>query len=141
MRWQTEDMAQSVAGELPGLRWTLRTGAVVFGLSAVVLLLFPDFFLSLLGLESSLALSWSMRMIAITLVALTGNMAVVSVTADERGVVAASVVMLSCAGALGVVTLLIPAPVTWFSTSYALVGFGFSAAYLLGLARWLRPSR
>lgn len=139
--WHTRSMANLPSGGTRYLRWILRIGATVFGLSALALLFLPETFLSLLGLDDTMALVWSMRMIAITLVALTGNMAVVSYTANETGVVAAALVMLSCAGALGVVTLLIPAPVTWFNTAYALVGFGFSAAYLVGLAQWLRPGR
>ena len=123
------------------LRWILRTGATIFGLSALWLLVTPGVFLSLLGLETSLALSWSMWMIAITLIALTGNMAVVSFFGPPAAVVASSVVMVVAAGGLGFVTLLIPAPITWFSVVYALIGFGFSAAYLVGLTLWWRPGR
>ncbi len=123
------------------LRWILRTGAAVFGVSAVWLLLAPGYFLELLGLTSSIELTWAMWMIALTLIALTGNMAVVSFTAPARGVIASSVVMLVSAGALGFVTVLVPAPITWFGVVYALVGFGFSAAYLVGLTLWWRPAR
>ena len=124
-----------------GLRWVLRSGAAVFGVSALFLLLSPATFLSLLSLPASADQHWSMRMIAITLVALTGNMAVVSLTASPKGVIAASVVMMVSAGALGFLTLMIPTAITWFTVLYALVGFGFSAAYLVGLALWLRPAR
>ncbi|MFZ9088059.1 MAG: hypothetical protein ACO2ZT_05550 [Pontimonas sp.] len=124
-----------------GLRWVLRTGASVFGLSAIVLLLSPGVFLDLLELPNSADQQWSMRMIAITLVALTGNMAVVSFSAGPSGVIAAATVMLVSAGALGFLTLIVPATITWFTVLYALVGFGFSAAYLVGLALWLRPAR
>jgi hypothetical protein len=124
-----------------GLRWVLRAGATVFGLSALVLLVSPSTFLSLLALPSTADQEWSMRMIAITLVALTGNMAVVSFTATHSGVIAASTVMMLSAGALGFFTLMVPATITWFTVLYALVGFGFSAAYLVGLALWLRPAR
>jgi len=117
------------------LRYTLRAGATVFGLSAVALILAPGFFLELLGLDTSAPLVWSMVMIGVTLIALTGNMAVVSFTASDRGVQAASVVMMLAAGGLGVTTLLIPVPFTWFSVVYALVGFGFSTAYVVGLTR------
>lgn len=117
------------------LRYTLRTGASVFGLSAIALILAPGFFLELLGLESSPSLVWSMVLIGVTLVALTGNMAVVSFTASDRGVQAASLVMMLAAGGLGVTTLLIPVPFTWFSILYALFGFGFSTAYVVGLTR------
>jgi len=117
------------------LRYTLRAGATVFGLSAIALILAPGFFLELLGLDTSAPLVWSMVMIGVTLIALTGNMAVVSFTASDRGVQGASVVMMLAAGGLGVTTLLIPVPFTWFSVIYALVGFGFSTAYVVGLTR------
>ena len=115
------------------LRYTLRAGASVFGLSAVALIVFPAFFLELLGLQADLPLIWSMVMIGITLVALTGNMAVVSVSASDGGVRVASVVMLFAAAGLGMITLLIPVAYTWFTLTYAAVGFGFSLAYLVGL--------
>jgi hypothetical protein len=134
-------MTETSPQPVRGLRWVLRAGAAVFGASAVVLLLAPAFFLTLLALPASADLEWAMRMIAITLVALTGNMAVVSFSATERGVLVASVVMLLAAGALGFLTLMIPADVTWFTVVYALIGFGFSSAYLVGLALRLRPGR
>ena len=117
------------------LRYTLRVGASVFGLSAIALILAPSFFLELLGMEGRPPLVWSMVLIGVTLVALTGNMAVVSFTATDRGVQAASVVMMLASGGLGVTTLLIPVPLTWFSIIYALIGFGFSTVYVVGLTR------
>ena len=117
------------------LRFTLRVGASVFGLSAIALILAPSFFLELLGMEVTPPLVWSMVLIGVTLVALTGNMAVVSFTATDRGAQAASVVMMLASGGLGVTTLLIPVPLTWFSIIYALIGFGFSTVYVVGLTR------
>ena len=134
-------MTEQSPSPVRGLRWVLRAGAAVFGGSAVVLLVAPAFFLTLLALPAAADLEWAMRMIAITLVALTGNMAVVSFSASDRGVLVASGVMLFAAGALGFLTLMIPADVTWFTVGYALVGFGFSSAYLVGLALRLRPGR
>lgn len=134
-------MTEQSPSPVRGLRWVLRAGAAVFGASAVVLLVAPAFFLTLLALPATADLEWAMRMIAITLVALTGNMAVVSFSASDRGVLMASGVMLFAAGALGFLTLMIPADVTWFTVVYALVGFGFSSAYLVGLALRLRPGR
>lgn len=117
------------------LRYTLRAGATVFGLSAGGLIVFPAFFLELLGLEPELPLMWSMVMMGIALVALAGNMVVVSVSARDGGVRMASVVMLFAAAGLGMITLLIPVAYTWFTLAYAAVGFGFSLAYLVGLLR------
>jgi len=135
------DESQTLDNEPTLIRWILRAGAAVFGLSAIWLLVSPALFISLLGLDPTADTSWLMQMIAITLVALSGNMAVVSFTAPARGVVASGVVMLVSAGALGVLTLLVPGDGTWFSVVYALVGFGFSAAYLVGLTLWWRPAR
>lgn len=115
------------------LRYTLRAGAAVFGISAVALILVPSLFLDLLGLEVTLPLMWSMVMIGITLVALSGNMAVVSLTASDAGIRIAGVVMLFSAAGLGMATLLIPVAYTWFTLVYAGIGFGFSIAYLVGL--------
>ena len=113
------------------LRAVLTTGSIVFGASALFLLAFPALFLQLLALDTSNALQWSMRMIGITLVALTGNMFTNARRGSAGSVRMAGRVMQLSAGALGVLTLLIPAPMTWFTVLYAIVGFGFSAAYTI----------
>lgn len=117
------------------LRLVLKTGALVFGLSAVILALLPRFFTDLLGLPGSLELDWAMRMIGITLVALAGNMYGVSTRGAERAVLFSARVMQFSAGGLGVLTLLIPATLNWFVTLYAFVGFGFSACYTIFLLK------
>jgi hypothetical protein len=106
---------------------------VVFGLSALTLLAVPAFFNQLLGLNNSSALEWAMRMIGITLVALAGNMYSVSKRGSAESVYYSGRVMLVSAAGLGVLTLLIPTSLGWFTVAYALVGFGFSAAYLWAL--------
>lgn len=113
------------------LRTVLTAGSIVFGSSALFLLALPALFLQLLGLGTNDALQWSMRMIGITLVALAGNMFTNARHGSIRGVRTAARVMQVSAGALGVLTLLIPAPMTWFTLLYAIVGFGFSAAYTI----------
>jgi len=118
------------------LRKVLATGATVFGLSALLLLIAPGLFNELLGLSTDPRLEWSMRMIAITLVALCGNMLSVSLKGTEHSVLFSARVMVVSAAALGVLTLLIPiTTLTWFDYAYAAVGFGFSLAYLIGLIR------
>ena len=119
--------------QLGRLRLVLRTGSLVFGLSAVALIAAPALFNSLLGLFTSPELEWSMRMIGITLVALSGNMFSVSSRGSDESVVFSARVMLVSACALGVITLCIPAPLTWFAITYAAVGFGFSATYAVVL--------
>lgn len=122
-------------GDVNKLRGVLRLGSLVFGLSAIALLFVPGVFLNLLGIQSTQELQWSMQMIAVTLVALTANMFVVSLWASDAGVLWAARVMQLAAFGLGVLTLFIPTGVNWFVILYALFGFGFSAAYTLLLIK------
>jgi O-antigen/teichoic acid export membrane protein len=117
------------------LRTILKLGSTVFGLSAVFLLIAPKTFLELLNLETTDSLQWSMRMIAITLIALTGNMLSVSRFGSETSVVFSARVMVVSAAALGALTLLIPAEFGWFTIAYAAIGFLFSLAYLSAFLR------
>jgi hypothetical protein len=117
------------------LRLILKLGSFVFGFSAIFLLAIPATFLELLNLETSDSLQWSMRMIAITLVALTGNMFSVASFGSETSVVFSARVMVLSAAALGVLTLLIPAEFNWFIIAYAALGFLFSLAYLSAFLR------
>ena len=122
-------------GDTKRLRGVLRLGALVFGLSAALLLALPRFFTDLLGQNGSTDLDWAMQMIGITLVALTGNMFVVATFASDSGVLWSARVMQLSAFALGVLTLFIPTGVNWFVIVYALIGFSFSAAYTLLLLK------
>ena len=119
-----------------GIRKTLKLGAVVFGLSALLLLVAPSFFLDLLQLDpASLALIWAMRMIGITLVALAGNMWLNSESSSEKRLIAVATVMAIAATVLGVLTILIPAQLSWFTYLYAAVGFLFGLNYLVCIIR------
>jgi len=117
------------------LRKTLQAGSIVFGLSALFLLALPALFLELLGIEESDPLIWSMRMIAITLFALAGNMWNNSKQSEDSRVANVAKVMCLSATALGVLTLMIPADLTWFSYVYAAIGFGFAISYLVGMCK------
>ena len=117
------------------LRTILKLGSTVFGLSAIFLLVDPKTFLELLNLDTTEALQWSMRMIAITLIALTGNMLSVARFGSETSVVFSARVMVISAAALGALTLLIPAEFGGFTIAYAAVGFLFSLAYLSAFLR------
>ena len=119
----------------PAIRKTLRAGSLVFGASALFLLVLPSIFLDLLGIENSDVLVWSMRMIAVTLFALAGNMWNNSRNSSDRGVGNVALVMCVSATGLGVLTLLIPGEITWFSYLYAAVGFGFGLTYLINILR------
>jgi O-antigen/teichoic acid export membrane protein len=128
-------MSYTSALTIKRLRTILKFGSTVFGLSALFLLIAPKTFLELLNLETSEPLQWSMRMIAITLLALTGNMLSVSRFGSETSVVFSARVMVVSAAALGALTLLIPAEYGWFTIAYAAVGFLFSLAYLTAFLR------
>jgi O-antigen/teichoic acid export membrane protein len=128
-------MSYTSALTIKRLRTILKFGSSVFGLSALFLLIAPKTFLELLNLETSESLQWSMRMIAITLIALTGNMLSVSRFGSETSVVFSARVMVVSAAALCALTLLIPAEYGWFTIAYAAVGFLFSLAYLTAFLR------
>jgi hypothetical protein len=117
------------------LRNVLKAGSMVFGASALFLLVLPDLFLDLLGLSQSDEMAWAMRMIGITLLALAGNMWNNAGQSSDVRVGNVAKVMCVSATALGVLTLLIPGEITWFSYLYAAVGFGFALAYLVNLVR------
>ncbi len=115
------------------MRRVLKAGSLVFGISALFLLVFPCTFLGLLNLERNDALAWSMRMIGVTVFALAGNMWNNSQQQDEERVVSVAKIMAISAAGLGALTLLIPVHLVWFTYLYAAVGFGFSIAYLVAL--------
>ena len=118
-----------------GIKNTLKAGSIVFGASALFLLITPALFLDLLGADDSNQMIWAMRMIAITLFALAGNMwqnAKLN-TAASLGFVAQ--VMFIAAAGLGFLTIFIPNELTPFAIAYAIIGFSFSISYLVNLLR------
>ena len=119
-----------------GVKQTLKAGSAVFGASAIFLLIAPKLFLDLLNLESNDQMVWSMRMIAITLIALAGNMWQNSkLNNSALGLRFVARLMLFSATSLGVLTLLIPAKITIFTAVYAAIGFLFAISYLVNLTR------
>ena len=120
---------------IAAIRKVLLAGSLVFGLSAIVLIAVPRVFNDLLWLSNNPELDWAMRMIGITLVALSGHMFLVSKDGTDKAVLLAGRLMFFCAAALGVITLTIPTNGSWFAQAYAMVGFGFSAAYAWALTR------
>lgn len=120
---------------ISGIRKTLQAGATVFGASALLLIILPKVFLELLGMETTDQLQWSMRMIGITVFALAGNMWNNSKQHDDKKVVNVARVMCLSATLLGVLTLMVPVSLTWFTYLYVAIGFGFALAYLLNLIK------
>jgi hypothetical protein len=120
---------------IAAIRKVLAAGSLVFGLSAIALIAVPQVFSDLLWLPNNPELDWALRMMGIILVALSGNMYSVSRHGTEKTVLFSGRLMLFSAAGLGVITLTIPTNGSWFAQAYALVGFGFSAAYAWALAR------
>ena len=118
-----------------GVKQTLKAGSLVFGISAIFLLIKPDYFLKLLGLTGNNESIWSMRMIAITLVALAGNMWQNSKLNNAASLGFVGRVMFVAAAGLGFLTIFIPVKLTPFAIGYAVIGFGFSISYLINLIR------
>jgi hypothetical protein len=118
-----------------GIKQTLRAGSIVFGLSALFLLIAPGIFIDLLGVSNNSEMIWAMRMIGITLVALAGNMWQNSKLNNAAGIGYVGRVMFIAAAGLGFLTIFIPASLTPFAIGYAVIGFGFSISYLINLIR------
>lgn len=76
-----------------------------------------------------------MRMIAVTLIALAGNMWSNSNNSSDAAVGNVAKVMCVSATGLGVLTLMIPVSITWFGYMYAAIGFGFGLSYLINIVR------
>ncbi len=118
-----------------GIKNTLKAGSIVFGASALFLLIAPSLFLGLLGADDSTPMVWSMRMIAITLFALAGNMWQNAKLNNASSLGFVAKVMFIAAAGLGFLTIFIPNELTPFAIAYAIIGFGFSISYLVNLIR------
>jgi hypothetical protein len=120
---------------LHGVKQTLKAGSLVFGLSALFLLIAPGVFLDLLEVTNNSEMIWSMRMIGITLIALAGNMWQNSKLNNATALGYVGRVMFIAAAGLGFLTIFIPASLTPFTIGYAVIGFGFALSYLINLIR------
>ena len=118
-----------------GVKQTLKAGSIVFGLSALFLLIAPGVFLDLLGVANNSEMIWAMRMIGITLFALAGNMWQNSKLNNAASLGYVGRVMFVAAAGLGFLTIFIPASLTPVAIGYAVIGFGFSISYLINLFR------
>jgi len=118
-----------------GVRKTLKAGSMIFGGSALILIALPSIFIDLLALDSTNQMQWSMRMIGVTVFALAGNMWLNSEQISVTRLMQVAQVMFISAIGLGLLTLLIPAELTWFTYLYAAIGFAFAISYFMNLIR------
>ncbi len=118
-----------------GVKQTIRAGSIVFGLSALFLLIAPGVFLDLLEVTNNSEMIWAMRMIGIILLALAGNMWQNAKLNNAAGIAYVGRVMFIAAAGLGFLTIFSPASLTPFAIGYAVIGFGFALSYLINLIR------
>ncbi len=116
----------------------LRVGAVIFAVSALALLIEPNFFVKFIGVIDSEAsaspeLSWAMRMTGVVLIIVATMMPVVAAFASERTLRQVAAIMIPTCLALSFLTVVAPGSWTFGRWSYVAVGSGFALAYLYGL--------
>jgi len=118
-----------------GIKQTLQAGSIVFGLSALFLLIAPGIFIDRLGFSNNSEMIWAMRMIGLTLLALAGNMWQNSKLNNATALGYVGRVMFVAAAGLGFLTIFSPVSLTPVASGYAVIGFAFSISYLINLIR------
>ncbi|MEY4900188.1 MAG: hypothetical protein RL741_893 [Actinomycetota bacterium] len=108
-------------------------GAIVFAVSAAVLLVDPNSFLVFIGLTSNDSTIWSFRLTGLLLVALAAHMATTSRHAADPAFRRAASVMVLVSGGLGALTYVAPGTATTGRWIFVGVGAGFTALYLITL--------
>jgi hypothetical protein len=111
------------------IRIVLSVGSAVFLVAGILLLFVPDSFAGWIGLESSDPVAWSLRMLGVTLLALSGLMWLVR-RAKDHPVLGAGAVMMVASALLTLLTVTLPGE--WTPLRWALLGAGavFALAYL-----------
>lgn len=110
------------------IRVVLSVGAAFFIIAGLLLLAVPDSFGAWIGLETTDAVAWTLRMLGAALVGLAGQMWLVR-RAGDHPVLGAGAVMIAAGGAMTILTLTLPGE--WTPLRWALLGVGgvFVIAY------------
>jgi hypothetical protein len=110
------------------IRVVLSVGAAFFIIAGLLLLAVPDSFGAWIGLETTDAVAWTLRMLGAALVGLAGQMWLVR-RAGDHPVLGAGAVMIVAGGAMTILTLTLPGD--WTPLRWALLGVGgvFVIAY------------
>ncbi len=108
-------------------------GAIVFAVSAAVLLVDPNSFLVFIGLTSNDSTIWSFKLMGLLLVALAAHMATTSRHAADPAFRRAASVMVLVSGGLGALTYMAPGATTTGRWVFVGIGAGFAALYLITL--------
>lgn len=110
------------------IRVVLSVGAVFFLIAGILLLAVPETFATWIGLESTDAVAWALRMLGAALIGLAGQMWLVR-RAGDHPVLGAGAVMIVAGGAMTLLTVTLPGE--WTPMRWALLGVGsvFVVAY------------
>ena len=119
-----------VAASARLIRVVLSAGSAFFFVACLLLLLMPADFAGWIGLESTDALAWAMRMLGAALLGLAGLMWLVR-RAGDHPVLGAAAVMVMVSVLLTFLTATLPGE--WTPLRWALLGAGgvFALAYLV----------
>ena len=111
------------------IRVVLSVGAVFFLIAGILLLAVPESFATWIGLESTDAVAWTLRMLGAALIGLAGQMWLVR-RAGDHPVLGAGAVMIVAGGAMTLLTVTLPGE--WTPMRWALLGVGavFVVAYV-----------
>lgn len=118
------------------IRAVLGVGAAFFVVTGILLLVLPGAFAGWIGLDSSDAVSWCLRMLGAALIGLAGQMWLVR-RAGDHPVLGAALVMIVAGGLMTILTVTLPGQWTLVRWALLAVGLLFVAVYvvLLVLAR------
>jgi O-antigen/teichoic acid export membrane protein len=116
----------------------LRLGALVFAVSALALLIDPNFFVTFTGVvvaEGSVPpeLAWAMRMMGAVLIIVATMMPVVAAFASERTLRQVAAIMVPTCLTLSFLTVVAPGRWTLGRWGFIVLGTVFALAYLYGL--------
>ena len=118
------------------IRVVLSVGAAFFIIAGLLLLAVPDSFGAWIGLETTDAVAWTLRMLGAALVGLAGQMWLVR-RAGDHPVLGAGAVMIVAGGAMTILTLTLPGD--WTPLRWALLGVG--GVFVIAYAALLVASR
>lgn len=118
------------------IRVILSVGAAFFAIAGLLLLVVPDSFGGWIGLETTDAVAWTLRMLGAALVGLAGQMWLVR-RAGDHPVLGAGAVMIVAGGAMTILTLTLPGD--WTPLRWALLGVG--GVFVIAYAALLVASR
>ncbi|MEY3734900.1 MAG: hypothetical protein RL347_2259 [Actinomycetota bacterium] len=118
------------------IRVVLSVGAAFFIVAGVLLLFVPDSFGAWIGLETSDAVAWTLRMLGAALIGLGGQMWLVR-RAGDHPVLGAGAVMIVAGGAMTILTVTLPGD--WTPMRWALLGVG--AVFVIAYGGLLIASR